>query len=123
MKEEMIKINQDMVKLLSKVQESEDESKIMNSFKNIWQNKLGEIKKIEAERKRMEGHVMSNYVMLFFGLTFAVFEILVSYPLFIFFNFHIYSDTIGWVMTFIAALRLFFHKKTYDKLYNTLQLI
>ena len=121
MREHMIQANREIESRLGSQIGGEEEPDELIEFGEIWRKRLQVIKTLDAERKKMNGHIKFIYYILVFGLIHATLELV--YPLLVFEaqGFKVYPNTIGWGFALFAGVLLVMYQMSYRKLDKALR--
>lgn len=121
MRERMIQANREMEGRLGSWICGEEEPDDLIEFGEIWRKRLQVIKTLDAERKKMNGHIRFIYYILVFGLIHAALELVYPLPVFEAQGVKVYPNTIGWGFALFAGVLLILHQMSYRKLDKALR--
>ncbi len=116
MRERMIQANREMESRLGGRIGGDEEPEELIEFGEIWRKRLQVIKTLDAERRKMNGHVRFIYYILVFGLIHAALELVYPLPVFEAQGVKVYPSTIGWGFSLFAGGLLILYQLSYRKL-------
>jgi len=90
-------------------------------FGEIWRKRLQVIKTLDAERKKMNGHIRFVYYILVFGLIHAALELVYPLPVFEAQGVEVYPRTLGWGFALFAGVLLILYQMSYRNLNKALK--
>lgn len=121
MRERMIQANREMESRLGSRIGGDEEPEELIEFGEIWRKRLKAIKTLDAERKKMNGHIRFIYYILVFGLIHAALELVYPLPVFEAQGVKVYPNTIGWGFALFAGVLLVLYQMSYRKLDKALR--
>lgn len=121
MRERMIQANREMEGRLGSRIGGEEEPDELIEFGEIWRKRLQVIKTLDAERKKMNGHIRFIYYILVFGLIHAALELVYPLPVFEAWGVKVYPNAIGWGFALFAGVLLVLYQMSYRKLDKALR--
>lgn len=121
MRERMIQANREMEGRLGSRIGGDEEPEELIEFGEIWRKRLQVIKTLDAERKKMNGHIRFIYYILVFGLIHAALELVYPLPVFEAQGIKVYPNTIGWGFALLAGVLLILYQMSYRKLDKALR--
>jgi hypothetical protein len=119
MRERMIQANTEMGGRLGSQMDGDEEELI--EFGEIWRKRLQVIKTLDAERKKMNGHIRFVYYILVFGLIHAALGLVYPLPVFEAQGVKVYPNTIGWGFALFAGVLLILYQMSFRKLATALR--
>jgi len=120
-RERMIQANREMESQLGSRIGGDEEPDELIEFGEIWRKRLQVIKTLDAERKKMNGHIRFIYYILVFGLIHAALELVYPLPVFEAQGIKVYPNTIGWGFALFAGVLLILYQMSYRKLDKALR--
>jgi hypothetical protein len=121
MRERMIQANREIESRLGSQIGGEEEPDELIEFGEIWRKRLQVIKTLDAERKKMNGHIKFIYYILVFGLIHAALELVYPLPVFEAWGIKVYPNTIGWGFALFAGILLVLYQMSFRKLATALR--
>lgn len=121
MRRRMIQANREIESRLGSRIGGEEEPDELIEFGEIWRKRLQVIKTLDAERKKMNGHIRFIYYILVFGLIHAALELVYPLPVFEAQGIKVYPNTIGWGFALFAGVLLVLYQMSYRKLDKALR--
>ncbi len=121
MRERMIQANREIESRLGSRIGGDEEPEELIEFGEIWRKRLKAIKTLDAERKKMNGHIRFIYYILVFGLIHAALELVYPLPVFEAQGVKVYPNTIGWGFALFAGVLLVLYQMSYRKLDKALR--
>ena len=121
MRGRMIQANREMESRLGSQIGGDEEPDELIEFGEIWRKRLQVIKTLDAERKKMNGHIRFIYYILVFGLIHAALELVYPLPVFEAQGIKVYPNTIGWGFALFAGVLLVMYQMSYRKLDKALR--
>ncbi len=115
MRGRMIQANREMESRLGSQIGGEEPEELIE-FGEIWRKRLQVIKTLDAERRKMNGHIRFVYYILVFGLIHAALELIYPLPVFEAQGVKVYPNTIGWGFALFAGVLLILYQVSYRKL-------
>jgi hypothetical protein len=119
MRERMIQANTEMGGRLGSQMDGDEEELI--EFGEIWRKRLQVIKTLDAERKKMNGHIRFVYYILVFGLIHAALELVYPLSFFEAQGVEVYPHTLGWGFALFAGVLLILYQMSYRNLNKALR--
>lgn len=120
MRGRMIQANREMESRLGSQIGGEEPEELIE-FGEIWRKRLQVIKTLDAERRKMNGHIRFVYYILVFGLIHAALELIYPLPIFEAHGVKVYPNTIGWGFALFAGVLLILYQMSYRKLDRALR--
>ena len=120
MRGRMIQANREMESRLGSQIGGEEPEELIE-FGEIWRKRLQVIKTLDAERRKMNGHIRFVYYILVFGLIHAALELIYPLPVFEAQGVKVYPNTIGWGFALFAGVLLILYQMSYRKLDRALR--
>lgn len=121
MRERMIQANREIENRLGSRIGGDSEPEELIEFGEIWRKRLQVIKTLDAERKKMNGHIRFIYYILVFGLIHAALELVYPLPVFEAQGIKVYPNAIGWGFALFAGVLLVLYQMSYRKLDKALR--
>ncbi len=121
MRARMIQANREMETRLGSRIDGDEEPEELIEFGEIWRKRLQVIKTLDAERKKMNGHIRFIYYILGFGLIHAALELVHPLPVFEAYSVKVYPNTIGWGFALFSGALLILYQRSYHKLDEALR--
>jgi len=121
MRERMIQANMEMEGRLDGQMDGDEEPDELIEFGEIWRKRLQVIKTLDAERKKMNGHIRFVYYILVFGLIHAALDLVYPLPVFEAQGVEVYPHTIGWGFALFAGVLLILYQMSYRNLNKALR--
>lgn len=116
MRERMMQADREMESRLGSQIGGDEDPEELIEFGEIWRKRLQVIKTLDAERRKMNGHVRFIYYILGFGLIHAALELVHPLPVFEANGVEAYASTIGWGFALFAGVLLILYQMSYHKL-------
>jgi hypothetical protein len=117
----MIQANREMEGRLGSQIDRNEEPEELIEFGEIWRKRLQVIKTLDAERKKMNGHIRFVYYILVFGLIHAALGLVYPLPVFEAQGVKVYPNTIGWGFALFAGVLLILYQMSFRKLATALR--
>ena len=116
LKERMIQANREMEERFRGSIEAGEEPAEVIQFGELWRKRLAVLNTLNAERERMDGHVVFIYYMLIFGLLNSFLYFIYPQTLAAAAGLSVTAATIGWGFTLFTSAMLILYQVSFKRL-------
>jgi hypothetical protein len=112
----MLKANREIEeKFRGSIEAGEEPTEVIQ-FGDLWRKRLAVLNTLNAEREKMDGHIMFIYYMLIFGLLNAFLYFVYPKALAVAAGLSVTAATIGWGFTLFASALLILYQMSFRRL-------